>query len=441
MDARQQRGLEIAATAKIVKKSNGTWIVPSQSLNGRYTVTLKETGFQCSCPDHELRKIKCKHAFAVEFATKREVNEDGSTTVTTAVRVTYPQNWPAYNAAQTSEKETFCRLLRDLCGAIPEPEQARGRPRLPIGDALFAAAFKVYSTVSARRFMTDLREAEAHGLISRAPCYNSIFNVIESEQVTPIIQSLITKSSLPLRAVESDFAADSTGFGLHRFYRHFTAKYGHDQVIARDYIKVHAMIGVKTHIVTAATVTDRDRHDITQFKPLLEKTAQNFTMAEVSADKAYSSREMIAFVDQMGAEPFIPFRSNSKSKPSMPAPAWDRLFHYYNFRREEFLAHYHKRSHVESAFSSMKRKFGDFIRSKTEVAQVNEALLKVLAHNIVCLVHSISELGIAPMLNDLQNQRTVLFRGLSLLGAKRSLAIFSDSATDFVFNVTRSESS
>jgi transposase len=396
MNAREQRGLEIAATSEIVRKGN-VWVVPSQSLNGRYTVSLAEDGYHCSCPDHELRKVKCKHAFAVEFAMKREVNDDGSTTVTAAVRITYAQNWPAYNAAQTTEKETFCRLLRDLCGAIPEPKQGRGRPRLPIGDALFAAAFKVYSTVSGRRFMTDLREAEAHGLVAHAPCYNSIFNVIESEQVTPIIQSLITTGSLPLRAVESDFAVDSTGFGLQRFYRHFTAKYGHEQYV-RDYLKVHAMIGVKTHIVTAVTVTDRDRHDITQFRPLAERTAQNFTMAEVSADKAYSSREMVAMVEEMGAAPFIPFRSNSTVKPEKKAPAWDRLFHFYNFRRDEFLAHYHKRSNVESAFSSMKRKFGDFVRSKTEVAQTNEVLLKVLAHNIVCLVHSISELGIEPSL-------------------------------------------
>ena len=161
------------------------------------------------------------------------------------------------------------------------------------------------------------------------------------------------------------------------------------------------MIGVKTHIVTAATVTDRDRHDITQFKPLLEQTAQNFDMVEVSADKAYSSRDMIAHIDQMGISPFIPFRNNSKVKASMKNPAWDKLFHYYNFKREEFLAHYHKRSNVESAFSSIKRKFGDTIRSRTDVAQINEVLLKLLAHNIVCLVHSIHELGIAPMLTSL----------------------------------------
>lgn len=395
MNAREQRGIEIAATAKIVKKGD-EWTVPSQSLNGRYTVTLGDDGYHCSCPDHELRKVKCKHAFAVEFAMKRETNEDGSTTVTTAIRVTYPQNWPAYNAAQTREKEVFCHLLRDLCNAIPKPEQLRGRPRLCISDALFSATFKVYSTVSGRRFMTDLREAQAKGLIAHAPCYNSIFNVIESEQVTPIIQSLISTSSLPLRAVECDFAVDSTGFGVQRFYRHYSAKYGHDQY-ARDYLKVHAMVGVKTHIVTAVTVTDRDQHDSPQFKPLVEATARNFTMTEVSADKAYSSREALALVDRLGAEPFIPFRSNSK--PDKKAPVWDRLFHFYNFRRDEFMAHYHKRSNVESAFSSMKRKFGDFVRSKTEVAQTNEVLLKVLAHNIVCLVHSIHELGIAPMLD------------------------------------------
>jgi len=102
----------------------------------------------------------------------------------------------------------------------------------------------------------------------------------------------------------------------------------------------------------------------------------------------------------MGIKPFIPFRSNCAIKPNLKALAWDRLFHLYSFKRDEFLAHYHKRSNVESAFSSMKRKFGDFIRSKTEVAQQNEVLLKVLAHNIVCLVHSIHELGLAPMLTD-----------------------------------------
>lgn len=60
----------------------------------------------------------------------------------------------------------------------------------------------------------------------------------------------------------------------------------------------------------------------------------------------------------------------------------------------EFLAHYHKRSNVESTFSMIKVKFGDAVRSKTDVAMVNEALAKLLCHNICCLIQSACELGI-----------------------------------------------
>jgi hypothetical protein len=44
----------------------------------------------------------------------------------------------------------------------------------------------------------------------------------------------------------------------------------------------------------------------------------------------------------------------------------------------------------------MKAKFGEALRSKTETAQFNEALCKVLAHNICCVIQSMHELGITP---------------------------------------------
>ena len=72
------------------------------------------------------------------------------------------------------------------------------------------------------------------------------------------------------------------------------------------------------------------------------------------------------------------------------------MFGYFTYRRDEFLAHYHKRSNVETTFSMIKRKFGDFVRSKTDVAMVNEVLCKVLAHNLVVLIHEVYELGVEP---------------------------------------------
>jgi hypothetical protein len=57
---------------------------------------------------------------------------------------------------------------------------------------------------------------------------------------------------------------------------------------------------------------------------------------------------------------------------------------------------YHKGGNVETTFHMIKSKFGDSLRSKTKTAQINEALCKVLCHNICCLIQSMFELNIKP---------------------------------------------
>ena len=388
-DGRKQRGLAIAATARIQRKGR-TFTVPSQSTVGNYTVIQSREGFHCTCPDYELTGRTCKHGYAVEFFLTRETAPDGTVTETRTVRVTYSQNWPAYNAAQVSEQDTFCRLLRDLVADVPEPDYTRGRRPIPMADRLFSAAFKVYSTFSGRRFMSDLRNAHKAGHVSRVPHYNSIFNVIEDPALTDVLQSLIARSAAPLAAVETSFAVDSTGFGLGQFYRHFSAKYGQERS-KMNWLKLHATIGTNTNVITSAIVTDKDSHDGALLRPMMEETARQFTVKEVSADKAYSIKKNLMFLETLGAVPYIPFKSNTTG--ATENETWNRLFHFFNLYRETFLQHYHKRSNVESTFSALKRKFGDNIRSKTPTAQVNEALLKVLCHNLVVLIHEMHETG------------------------------------------------
>jgi transposase len=318
-------------------------------------------------------------------------------TETKAARVTYAQNWPAYNAAQTCEKDMFCALLKDLVASVPTPEQKRGRPSLPLSDMLFAAAYKVYSTVSARRFMTDLRAAAVKGDIDRVPHYNSIFNVLDREALTPILCDLITRSALPLKGLETQFAVDSTGFGTQCFYRHYNAKYGHDQY-SRDYLKLHAIVGTKTNVVAAAHVTDRDTHDSPILPQLSQTAAQHFNVEQISADKGYSSHKNVSAIAALGAEPFVAFNKNAKGNSDNPI--WNKLFHFFQMNRDEFLASYHRRSNAETTFSAMKRKFRDTLRSKTPVAQRNELLLTVLCHNIVCVIHEIHESGISAQFVD-----------------------------------------
>ena len=396
MDARQEKGLVIAATLNIQPKGEKAWIVPSQTLTGRYTVTRTFDGLECTCPDFELRHVICKHGHAVEFFLKREttMSASGETTVTEtrAVRVTYSQDWPKYNAAQCAEKELFLHLLRDLCTAIPEPEHVMGRPSIPITDALFSACFKVYSGMSSRRFQSDLRDAKEKGFISKAWHFNSILGVIEDETITPLLYQLIAATAAPLGVVESAFAVDSTGFGTQCFYRHHTNKHGGREQISRDYIKLHALVGTKTNVITAESITDRDGADYNEFAPLLTEGAKSATMTEVSADKAYIGKTNMDAAAAVGAEVYIPFRSDMIDRPK--SPVWTKLFHLYHFKQDEFLPHYHQRSNSESSFSAIKRLFGEILRSKTLPAQVNELLLKVIAFNITCMVHSIFELGV-----------------------------------------------
>ena len=74
--------------------------------------------------------------------------------------------------------------------------------------------------------------------------------------------------------------------------------------------------------------------------------------------------------------------------------AWTRMFHMFAYQRDTFLSHYHKRSNVETTFSMIKAKFGDAVRSKSDVGQMNEVLCKVIAHNLCVLISSIHELGL-----------------------------------------------
>src|SRR5215216_3685085 len=398
MSEREQKALAIAAKSKLVKKGD-VWIVPSQSGDDKYKVNNTNPDWPtCTCMDFELRRARCKHIYAVEYTIEREQKtvkttkgDTTTTTVTETVKIRYKQVWSAYNSAQTNEKARFLALLFELCSGIDEPIQTMGRTRLPMADMIFATVYKVYAAVSSRRFMTDLKEAHLRGYLSKFPCFNSVSNYLEDETLTPYLQALITQSALPLKAVETDFAVDGSGFSTNQYSRWYDEKYGKEQS-EREWIKAHVMCGVKTNIVTSAEISGGYSHDTNYFAPLVNETAKRFQVREVSADKAYSNYANMRLVDNKGATPYIDFKIDASGKGK--CAIWNKMFHYYNLNRAEFMMHYHKRSNVESTFSMIKAKFGGFVRSKLPTAQVNEVLCKILCHNLCCLIQSSYELGI-----------------------------------------------
>ena len=305
------------------------------------------------------------------------------------------RTWTTYNAAQTEEKRRFTELLADLCAGVPQPEQTMGRPRLPLSDMVFASVFKVYCGFSSRRFTTDLRDAFVAGHIDTTPHFNSVSNYLSNPALTDILKELVVLSSLPLKAVETDFVVDASGFSTGRYVRWVDKRWGRTkETDYRDWFKAHLVCGVRTKIVTGVDISGWTMHDGYFLPPLVKQTAENFAVREVAADKAYLSHKNFETVEAVGGLPFIPF----KARNVVPKDdgIWAKMYYLFHYRREEFLAHYHKRSSVESAFSMMKAKFGSSVRSKSEQGQVNEVLAKVLCHNICVLIRAMHELGIEP---------------------------------------------
>ncbi len=411
MDEWQERGLVIADSNTIEKNRLG-WKVPSQSGNGTYIVNLDDAELFCTCRHFETTHKKCQHIYAVEFIVQEERRPDGTEVITKTTRITYAQDWPIYNEAQTHEQEHFVVLLRDLCNGIQQPEYRFGRPRLSLADVVFGLVYKAYSTMSGRRFTSELKEAESKGLINKAAHYNSAFRYLEKPELTPILKSLIEQSASPLKAVEIDFAVDSSGFATTTYARWFDHKYGKER-IRQAWVKAHLMCGIRTHIVTSVEATAYESADNLQFPELVEKTSRIFAINEVSADKAYSGRKNLQVVEDVGGMAYIPFMSHATGKINKYHKyhefdgLWNRMWHYYNYNRETFMQHYHKRSNVETVYSMIKTKFGGSVRSKTPVAQVNEVLCKILCHNICVLIQSMYELGIEPMFSTFKAKQAV----------------------------------
>jgi transposase len=393
---RQERGRSLAADKRIKRIAGTTWLVPSASHNsGGYVVNTLDAS--CTCPDHETRRGKCKHLWAVELSQTVERAPDGTTVVTESIKVTrktYTQDWPNYNAAQTHEKEHVTKLLRALCdGIVTPPHPGRGPKPIPLSDAVYGMCMKVYTTVSGRRATTDIRACAEAGHMTRAPHYNSLFNYFENPALAPLLMALVEESASPLASIETRFAVDSTGFGTATYRRWYDHKYGREMK-EHGWVKAHACVGTTTNVIAAVCVTDSDANDCPELPALVATTRERFKLAEVSADKAYLSRANLDAIEAVGAVPYIPFKSNSKGEG--PA-AWRRLWGLFLYRHDEFLSHYHQRSNSETAFSAIKRLLGGSVRSKLFAAQINEVLCKVLVYNLTVLVHAMYELGIEPV--------------------------------------------
>ncbi len=291
-----------------------------------------------------------------------------------------PFSWSLYNESQTKEKMLFLKLLHELVYTQEADYNAR---------KIFCMCLKVYEGTSSRRVISDLEMCKRMGYIYGVPHFNSLLNYFNDRNITKVLKYLIELSSIPVAQLERKFAVDASGISLHKYEPWISIRTRHSE--HRKYKKIHAIYGVLTNIITSCIVSNGSDADSPRFKELLERTANNFVIGEVSADLAYSSKDNVKLVNDLGGIAYIPFKSNSMGRG---VGIWNQMYKYFKNNNEEFMKHYHLRSNAETGFFMIKQKFGEFVKSKNNISQENEILCKVLCHNICVLIQEIFLQGI-----------------------------------------------
>lgn len=401
-DPREIRAIETMEkySDAVEKTSDYEFKVRSSTGHGFYRVRFHGGEWTCECGDWDERHLPCKHVHAAKRTSIAEpdsfieVEIDGSSAGPV-------RDWPSYDAAQQAENVVFDGPLWDLLQEVPDPARPPGRPGprpIPWRTQLLCAIRKVHLAKASRLARGLLLEiyGNGDGILDYVPNYKVPSRVFNREDTTQVLLELVERTARPLSDLEDQgtVAIDSTGFATTT--RSAYCASAHGLPVAHSWVKAHVIVGTKTHIVLGVKITDSHGGDSPQFVPLLAGVIDSgFTPHSVVTDKAYLSRANLDAAIGLGAEPYIPFRSNAQGD-ARGSRLWARKYHEFQLFREHFEHHYHARSNVEATFSAIKRKLGEPLLSKNPTARVNELLAKLVAYNIGVVIRECFAHGIDP---------------------------------------------
>ena len=186
---------------------------------------------------------------------------------------------------------------------------------------------------------------------------------------------------------------DSSGFRLRTSSSWYDIRI-HRKSKRRDHIKLHIIGNYRTGIIHSLSITGGHANDSPQVKVLLKEIGK---LLKLAGDAGYPSRKNCTLVAEKGGKPFFMLKKNvpENSRPKSHV-AWKIMVRFFHNKRKKWLKEYHVRSFVEAIFSSLKKRFGNFLRSIKRPMQKKELSLKVLCYNAirVLFIERAKELGI-----------------------------------------------
>jgi transposase len=178
-----------------------------------------------------------------------------------------------------------------------------------------------------------------------------------------------------------DYTTIRSGFHRHQSV-HQTRVDPQKWKVKRGFIKIYIAVDTKTKQILAIEVTKEDVGDGRMLKRLVDGSSSKAGLKGVVADGAYDSKSNFRMLADRGIDPLIRVRKNSSLKGGGFMPRKFAVVEQLGNADWRSERGYGYRWMVESAFSSIKRVFGEYICAVKWPNIVKELLLKASIYNL-----------------------------------------------------------
>jgi hypothetical protein len=157
----------------------------------------------------------------------------------------------------------------------------------------------------------------------------------------------------------------------------------HKWHVRKGYLKIHVAVDIKRKRILSLEVTSEEVHDGRILKELVDNASENNNLKGILADGMYDSNNNFRYLSKNHIKPGIKTRSNSKVRSNnCHARNMSVVKQQANLKRWKRSVSYGHRWMAETAFSSIKRMFGEHVTARKFPNMVKEIFLKATLYNM-----------------------------------------------------------
>ena len=285
--------------------------------------------------------------------------------------------WAEYDKSRSNE----IKRILDLSELFEELDKPVRRREFKLSRLVILLFFKIFFGLSYRSIASAVKDLGIYKMLGmkRAPCYKTIQNTMKylSEDILSRINLNLIPDRVKLAGV------DSTGLKTHQKGVWVVVRFGKEQK-KRDFKKVHILVDLLSKRIIYCLLTKGTSSDSKQLKKMLRGCKGWIKIEIILGDTGYDTRECFDEIDEFGAIPGIKVRKNS-STLSRGSPVRRKAVIAQKRDNEKWKreVQYTMRCVVESIFSGVKRRFGEYLFSVKEVFRRVEVWLRTILWNVL----------------------------------------------------------